>query len=181
MNRGRLLAVLMVLLLGYGYGSGFVSANIQVLLPADEGLRSVYGSSHLVPRLKAGLVLCERYVIWGSASWMSDSGQSRVLNLEIQSSQAVVTLGGGMEWKLGPHHLQLLLGGSFIHFSEEAFAELLQENGFGITLGGVFALRLGEDLFANVDMSHLFGTVAPLGEKILLWGSSLGLGLEYRF
>jgi hypothetical protein len=179
----RVSLIIFVLCISVFSGEKFmVSVAGNYLNPSDSGYKDVYGSSVLLPEIKAGYKLYKGFYIWAGYGFFSKEGTTTELKQEAKSTQHFLSFGIGYDGKISKKFgYKAELGLLNASYKEEAFGEKVTDNsiGFGIETGILY--RIWSGIFIKISAGYLSASDTVEDVKIKLGGFKAGIGLEARF
>lgn len=179
----RVSLIIFVLCISVFSGEKFmVSVAGNYLTPSDSGYKDVYGSSVLLPEIKAGYKLYKGFFIWAGYGFFSKKGTTTELEQEAKSTQHFLSFGIGYDGKISKRFgYKAELGLLNASYKEEAFGEKVTDNsiGFGIETGILY--RIWSGIFIKISAGYLSASDTVEDVKIKLGGFKAGIGLEARF
>jgi hypothetical protein len=182
MKKYFLMIGIIVILSGLLLGEGkiIIAASGNLLMPADGGYKDVYGSSVFFPELKLGYRFLNKGYIWASAGFFSKEGETLKLSLPTESSQTLISFGGGYTFDISEKvGFNAELGLVSFSYKEEALDIEASDSAIGIVLNGILVYNLSDKIFlqAIFGYAHASDTIDEVNIKLGGFKSGIGVGV----
>jgi hypothetical protein len=146
----------------------FLSAEGNIIRPADENYRRIYGNQTVYPEFVAAVRFFKGLSLTGSFGKFSDSGSTQDLGYEASASQSYVSLGLGYLLRISPILcLQGEAGVAGLSFQEEALDTWIKGKKPGVRLGcGILLVPEGERYFVGLKLGYMSARVDDLDASV---------------
>ena len=160
----------------------FLSVNGNLLSPADDGYKDVYGSSLIFPGFEGGFKLSKSLYIKAGMHFLSKEGKTPVLDETAKSTQSIISLGAGYWGSFSDTFgYRAEAGISSFSFKEEAFGEVVDGSKVGFFLNGGLTYKVGDSFFVSFLLGYYSASADVSGVDIKLGGFNTALGFGIVF
>ena len=146
----------------------FLSVGANLIRPADEAYRSIYGGQVLYPELAVAFRMARGFCLTGSVGEFAKDGTTPVLGLETQAKQSYLTLGIGYLHRIsGGICVEAGAGGAILKFREDALDTWVEGHKVGLMAeGGVFYVPEDGQIFLGLKLGFLSASVNDIASDV---------------
>lgn len=160
--------VLLLLISASAESRLLVSVGANLIRPADEIYRSIYGSQALYPELAVSFRLARGFCLTGSVGAFAEDGTTPGLGLETRAKQSYFTMGIGYLHRIsGGICVEAGAGASILKFREDALDTWIEGQQAGLMAeGGVFYMPEDGSIFLSLKLGLLSASVNDIASDV---------------
>lgn len=151
-------------------------------MPSDKDYKEIYGKSVFYPEFKAGIKTFGDFYIWAGYGFLSESGTTRVLEMEAKSKQHYISFGiGYIRNIIKEIGFKVEIGGFNVSYKEEAMDEEITDSAFGFRADGGIIFNLSKYVFIETSAGYLTASDTIEDKSIKLGGFKAGISIGLKF
>lgn len=180
MKKYLLIIGIIVILSGLLLGEGkiIIAASGNLLMPADANYKDIYGGSVFFPEFKLGYRMFNNGYLWASVGFFSKEGETIKLGLSADSSQTLISFGGGYTFHLSEKAgFNAELGLVSFSYKEEALDLEVSDSAIGFVVNGILIYKLSDKFFLQAIIGYASAADTVDDTEIKLGGFKSGIGL----
>jgi len=159
----------------------FVELQGNSMFPSDGNFKTIYGSSALYIRGKAGYKFIKDFYLFFGCGLLHKTGKTPLLKAEATSDQKICIFGAGYEGTVsGKLGYRLEAGGSNFSYKEEALDKSVSSSKLGIMLNGSIVYDFNSTIFTALSLGYFGASDTINNVDIKLGGLNIAFGFGIR-